>query len=174
MLPSPLVTAPVSNSGPIQRRCTSSHHSVANPREPRPAESAPEASSAVCARLALGWRRPRPGGHARISFWPRRSKHGSKGRSIGEVVTAVAHVFAQRQPPLELLAAGILLARLVGIHRKSWAQTIIGRIRPPCRVERTIGAGGPVAPWHTLLRSGSAKPYSPSLQKSWQNCPRGA
>ena len=28
---------------------------------------------------------------------------------------------------------------------------IIGRIRPSCRVERTIGAGGPVAPWHTLL-----------------------
>ena len=53
--------------------------------------------------------------------------------------------FARQQPPLEMLVAGILLARLVGIHRKSWAQAIIGRIRPSCRVERTIGAGGRVA-----------------------------
>ena len=44
-----------------------------------------------------------------------------------------------------MLAAGILLARLVGIHRKSWGRAIIGRIRPSCRVERTIGAGGRVA-----------------------------
>ena len=76
---------------------------------------------------------------------PRRSK----GESIGEVVTAVAPLFSRQQPPLELLANGILLARLVGIHRKSWAHTIIGRTRPSCRVGRAIraaGAGCVVAP----------------------------
>ena len=54
-----------------------------------------------------------------------------------------------------MLAARILLARLVGIHRKSWAQTIIGRTRPSCRVERAIraaGAGCAVA--HLFARRG--------------------
>ena len=80
---------------------------------------------------------------------PRRRLLRSKGESIGEVVTAVAPLFSRQQPPLELLANGILLARLVGIHRKSWAHTIIGRTRPSCRVGRAIraaGAGCVVAP----------------------------
>ena len=42
------------------------------------------------------------------------------------------------------------MARLVGVHRKSWAQAIIGRIRPSCRVERAIRGKGRVARpmWH--------------------------
>ena len=54
-------------------------------------------------------------------------------------------MFAQRQQPLQMLATGILLARLVGIHRQSWAQAIISRTRPSCRVERGIRAEGRVA-----------------------------
>ena len=75
-----------------------------------------------------------------------------------------------------MLAAGILLARLVGIHRKSWAQTIIGRIRPSCRVERTIGAGGRVArPMRrgTIFPLDSAKLYWPSWQKKLTKLPSG-
>ena len=64
---------------------------------------------------------------------------------VGEVVTGGGTMFAQRQQPLQMLATGILLARLVGIHRQSWAQAIISRTRPSCRVERGIRAAGRVA-----------------------------
>ena len=77
---------------------------------------------------------------------PRRSK----GRSIGEVVTAGGTMFSRRNVPLQMLAPGILLAKLLGIHRQSWAQAIISRIRPSCRVERAIRGKGRVARpmWH--------------------------
>ena len=83
---------------------------------------------------------------------------------IGEVVTGGGTVVSRQQPPLELLAAGILLARLVGLHRKPWAQAIIGRTRPSFRVERTTcnGAGGPVA----RLAPGGMTPFFPGERKS--------
>ena len=70
--------------------------------------------------------------------------------SLGEVVTAGGTMFARRNVPLQMLAPGILLAKLLGIHRQSWAQAIISRIRPSCRVERAIRGKGRVARpmWH--------------------------
>ena len=66
-------------------------------------------------------------------------------------------MFARRNVPLQMLATGVLLANLLGIHRQSLAQAIISRIRPSCRVERAIrvlkgglrGCAAKVA-WHNF------------------------
>ena len=107
---------------------------------------------------------------------PGRRPRRSKGESIGEVVTAGGTTFAQREQPLQMLATGILLARLVGIHRQSWAQTIISRIRPSCRVGRAIRVEGRVARpmWHgTKFAQRERKTVFAILAKKLTKLPSG-
>ena len=44
--------------------------------------------------------------------------------------------------PRQMLATGVSLAGLVGVHRQPWAQATISRTRPSCRVGRATRAKG--------------------------------
>ena len=68
---------------------------------------------------------------------------------LGKLSRRWHHFFPRRQPPLEMLAAGILLARLVGMRRKSWHGTVeisIARVFRVGRGNHAAGAGCAVAP----------------------------
>ena len=111
-------------------------------------------------------------GRKKFFLSPKRASPTSSPYSpevIGEVVTAGGTMFARRNVPLQMLAPGILLAKLLGVHRQPWAQATISRTRPSFRVERAIRGTGRVARpmWHGTTFSGeSAKVYSPPSPKS--------